>query len=115
MSAPSPEVVTVYFHEEDGGGWSGESPDAPGYMAYGRTIEECRQLVHEGLAFFLERPVAIYDPAQSLTAFQSAATSLQGTAPFAPVLWALDYPGEDRLGGLDPGLGIPGKRAPAAA
>lgn len=115
MASSGPEVVTVYYHVEEDGGWSAESPEAPGYMAYAPTLEECRERVREGLAFFLDRPIAIYDPAESLLGSPAVGAWGQVAGSFGVVSWALSYPAEERLRGIDPNLGIPSDQAASAA
>lgn len=46
-------TVTVTYHEEDGSWWA-ESPDVAGFTAVGASLTEVRELVHEGIPFYLE-------------------------------------------------------------
>lgn len=46
-----PTVRVIYDYEPEG--WSAESPDRPRWTAFGETLEEVRDLAHEGLSFFI--------------------------------------------------------------
>ncbi|CAL8978671.1 hypothetical protein CELL_02935 [Cellulomonas sp. T2.31MG-18] len=46
-------AVTVHYHEEDGSWWA-DSPDVAGFTAVGHTLTEVRQLVQEGIPFYLQ-------------------------------------------------------------
>ena len=46
-------TVRVRYHEELDGWWA-DSPDIEGYVAGGASLGEVRQLVKEGVPFFLE-------------------------------------------------------------
>ena len=46
-------TVDVVYHHESGSWWA-DSGDVPGFVAAGRTLEEVRALVKEGIPFFLE-------------------------------------------------------------
>ena len=46
------EYAVVY--EPTANGWSAHVPDLPGFGAAAATLEECRDLVAEGVAFHLE-------------------------------------------------------------
>lgn len=114
MASQLPTVVTVYFHEEDGGGWSADSPDAPGYMAYADTLDECRVRAQEGLRFFLDRPVAIYDPTVNLRSAGGAELGGFGGTLRRVAGWVVDDPSAGQFRGLPPGVGIPtNHRVPA--
>lgn len=45
-------IVRVLYRQEADGWWA-ESPDVPGYTAVGRDHEEVRQMIREGLPYFL--------------------------------------------------------------
>jgi predicted RNase H-like HicB family nuclease len=60
-------LVRVVYDHEEGGGWTAESPDASGYIAYAETFEELRPLAHAGLRFhFAGEPIIIDDPTMPL-------------------------------------------------
>lgn len=63
---------TIDYHEEDGQWWA-DSPDVPGYSAWGGSLEEVRALVREGLAFATDNHLA--EPHERLTAARVPATS----------------------------------------
>jgi predicted RNase H-like HicB family nuclease len=57
------KTVTVVYDHEEGSGWTAESPDAPGYLAYAESFEEVRAAAFEGLRLhFGDQPIAIQDP-----------------------------------------------------
>lgn len=47
-------IVVNYHHEADG--WWADSPDVEGFVAAGMNLSEVRDLVREGLPFYLEDP-----------------------------------------------------------
>jgi predicted RNase H-like HicB family nuclease len=46
-------AVHVAYRQEDGGGWSAVSPEAPGWTAFAESFDEIVKLAQEGLPFFL--------------------------------------------------------------
>ncbi len=115
MAQQGPMVVTVYFHVEDDGGWSAESPDAPGYMAYAPTLEECRLRALEGLGFFLDRPIAIYDPTVAMVGASGPGLWTLGGGGPRDRRWETDYPGGARFQGVPTGVGLPSDKQTSAA
>ena len=60
-------TVRVQYDHREGAGWTAESPDAPGYLAYDDDFGEVRRLAHEGLRlFFASEPILIDDPTVQL-------------------------------------------------
>ncbi len=52
-------VRVIYeYHPE---GWVAESPDEPGWTAFGDSYHEVRELAHEGIPFFVEEEVSIVE------------------------------------------------------
>lgn len=47
------DTITVVYHHE-GEGWWADSPDLPGYVAAADTLHQVRELVHEGVPFYLD-------------------------------------------------------------
>lgn len=47
-------VVDVTYHEELDGAWWADSPQVPGFIAGGDSLTEVRQLVAEGVPFYLD-------------------------------------------------------------
>ena len=47
-------LVEVTYHEEPNGAWWADSPQVPGFVAGGDSLSEVRQLVAEGVPFYLE-------------------------------------------------------------
>jgi predicted RNase H-like HicB family nuclease len=79
-------VLVLYDHEADSG-WTAESPDAPGYMAYADSFDEVRRLAHEGLRLFFEgEDIVILDPTIPLVNAgpAEAATTVGGRRPTVP-------------------------------
>lgn len=79
-------VVNIYYEWEPEG-WSATSPDLPGYLAYGESLEEARALVREGVPFHLEMDadqVQIKEPniltAPTLTIGGTVATFATGSS-----------------------------------
>lgn len=52
--------VTVIYHWEPEGCWA-ECPDAPGFSAAADTFSELREKAREGLAFYFDQPVDVFD------------------------------------------------------
>lgn len=53
--------ATVVYHHEDGTWWA-DSPDVPGFTAVSDTLSELRQMVREGVPFYLdESEVELYE------------------------------------------------------
>lgn len=52
-------TVTVVLHQDPETGWWADSPDVDGYTAADPDLQQLRQLVHEGLEFFLDEPVQV--------------------------------------------------------
>jgi predicted RNase H-like HicB family nuclease len=52
--------VRVTYHYEDDTWWA-DSPDVDGYVAAGDTLEATRELVLEGLPFFLDEEVEVLE------------------------------------------------------
>jgi predicted RNase H-like HicB family nuclease len=50
-------VIYEYYPES----WVAESPDVPGWMAFGDSLREVRELTKEGIPFFVEEDVSIVD------------------------------------------------------
>jgi predicted RNase H-like HicB family nuclease len=44
----------VVFERADTGGWGAHAPDLPGLIATGKTIDEARERIREGIAFHIE-------------------------------------------------------------
>lgn len=53
-------TVRVDYHRE-GTSWWADSPDLDGFVASGDSLTEVRQLVWEGLPFYLDAPAATLD------------------------------------------------------
>lgn len=54
-----------YHYEPEG--WWAESPEFPDYSAFGASLEEVRELAHDGLRFFTEDDeLVILDPISEL-------------------------------------------------
>jgi predicted RNase H-like HicB family nuclease len=74
----------------EGSGWTAESPEAPGYLAYADTFEEVRQMAHEGLRlYFGAEPVTIDDPSLPFLNYGDVAAGRPVPSPstqVAPVL-----------------------------
>jgi predicted RNase H-like HicB family nuclease len=47
-------LVDVTYHEEPDGAWWADSPQVPGFVAGGDSLSEVRQLVAEGVPFYLD-------------------------------------------------------------
>jgi len=54
------EYLVIY--EQGGSGWGAYAPDLPGLAAAGKTLEEVKQLIAEGLEFHLESLLEHGDP-----------------------------------------------------
>lgn len=75
-------TVRVVYDHRDEGGWTAESPDVPGFLAYDDDFEEVRRLAHEGLRLhFVGEPVLVYDPT---VYFENAGGIFHGNRPVAP-------------------------------
>ena len=59
--------VVVEVHD-DAEGWWATSPDIPGYLAIAATEDALRDLVHEGVPWFLEEEVEIVEERAAATA-----------------------------------------------
>lgn len=53
-------VVRVRYHFDEGAWWA-DSPDIPGFSAAGRSFDEVRQQVREGVPFFLGESAAVVE------------------------------------------------------
>ncbi len=89
--------VTVVYHYEDGNWWA-ESPTRglETFVAGGRTLEETRQLAHEGAEFHLGDKVAVseyFDPRHVVTHLE--VTAVAGGLPVT-VYGAPQEPGSPR-------------------
>jgi predicted RNase H-like HicB family nuclease len=115
MAEQRPLIVTVFYHEEEDGGWSVDSPDAPGYMAYAPTLDEARRLANEGLAFYLGVPVAIYDPTEALGGAQPAWENSGAAEAPTPGEWEVDDESAARYRGAPSSVGIPSELREAVA
>lgn len=82
-------VMVVYDHEE-GSGWTAESPDAPGYLAYAESFEEVRAAAFEGLRLhFGNQPIAIQDP---LISFENHGGMVVTGWPVPPAIYTPEQP-----------------------
>jgi predicted RNase H-like HicB family nuclease len=78
------KTVTVVYDHEEGSGWTAESPEAPGYLAYAESFEEVRAAAFEGLRLhFGSQPIAIQDP---LVVFENYGGMVVSGWPMAPIL-----------------------------
>ncbi|MGI8506691.1 MAG: type II toxin-antitoxin system HicB family antitoxin [Solirubrobacteraceae bacterium] len=57
-----PERYTILLEQADDGGWGAWSPDLPGCVALGDTIDETVAEMREAIAFHLEGLAADDDP-----------------------------------------------------
>jgi len=57
-------TVRVQYHHEPEGWWA-ESDDVPGFVAAGATVREVRELVREGIPFYLEASLDELDLVES--------------------------------------------------
>jgi predicted RNase H-like HicB family nuclease len=53
--------VTVVIEGDDAEGWQATSPDIEGYIAVAETEDALRELVYDGVPWFLEEPVEIIE------------------------------------------------------
>lgn len=51
------KIRVYYIFEPEG--WSAESPDRPRWSAWGESLEEVRELAHEGLPLAFGEPLAL--------------------------------------------------------
>jgi predicted RNase H-like HicB family nuclease len=54
------EYLVIY--EKGGSGWGAYAPDLPGLGATGKTLEEVKKLISEGIEFHLESLLEHGDP-----------------------------------------------------
>lgn len=98
-------VRVEYHHEPDG--WWADSPDVPGYVAAGDSLHEVRQLVREGLPFYLEQEAVeilesragVGAPIIDVTAWSAYSSMISGSVSSAGTAWAKDLVGKDLLWG----------------
>jgi predicted RNase H-like HicB family nuclease len=48
------KAYPVLFEQADDGGWGAYAPDLPGLGVVGDTLEEARQLIHDGVRYHIE-------------------------------------------------------------
>jgi predicted RNase H-like HicB family nuclease len=85
--------VDVTYHVEPDGTWWADSPDVPGFVAGGETLAEVRQLVFEGIPFYLDTQDVDIREAQEGSARLDLTFEMR-VADWAPTSWAtLPAPG----------------------
>lgn len=66
-------------------GWWAESPEFPGYSAFGASLVEVRLLAHEGLPFFADDgALTVIDPFTTLGRVSTFTATVYEDEPVAP-------------------------------
>jgi len=81
-------IAHVNYHYEPGGWWA-ESPEYPGYSAWGANLAEVRLLAHEGLKFYAEdADLVVIDPIVTTAQFTTT-TVIEVEEPAVPSILGL--------------------------